>query len=133
MTDKDKVKMFEMRLRGCTLQEIADKYNITREGVRQILLRSVTGNKAIRKDYEFNEGDLEGIAYPNISNWLKINGITILEFARELNKEQGVKYKTVARIRNTLKDEGEFTMKEISAILKVTGMSFEYAFRKGEI
>ena len=133
MTDKDKVKMFEMRLSGCTLQKIADKYGITRERVRQILLQSVTNRKVIRKDYEFDEGNLAKVVYPNISDWLMINGISIPEFARELSQEQGINYKATTRLENALQDKVEFTMKEIVAILKVTGMNFEYAFRKVEI
>ena len=42
INDKDKIKMFEMRVKGATLQEIGDKFGITREGVRQILKSTIS-------------------------------------------------------------------------------------------
>lgn len=80
--DKDKVKMFEMRLNGCTLQEIGNEFGITRERVRQIL------NSVTRRGTSMIRGR-EGIIYPNISKWLKDNDISLEEFAAMLGEIKG--------------------------------------------
>ncbi|MBY7007906.1 XRE family transcriptional regulator [Clostridium botulinum] len=122
INDKDKIKMFEMRTRGCTLAEIGEMYGITRERVRQILKSAISRSTSMVRGRE-------GIIYPNISKWLKDNDVSIEEFAEYLGKEQNFKKKKVTRLSHILKGKGEFTMQEILAVLKVTRMTFEQAFK----
>ncbi len=117
MTDKDKVKMFEMRLRGCTLQEIGDKFGITRERVRQILSESIK---------ERNE-NLNEIIYVNIAKWLKQNDISLFKFSKMLYPKSN----SSTRLKNKLtKSKSELKISQIKKILEITGMSFEEAFEE---
>ena len=75
ISDKDRVKMFEMRVNGCTLADIADKYGITRQRVHQILQSNISNGAKMARGRE-------GIIYPNIKKWLKDNDISIVEFAK---------------------------------------------------
>lgn len=63
VSKEDKIKMFEMRLDGKTLQQIGDAYGISRERVRQIL--------------DFGKVDrrtsIEKMIYPNIARWMRDN------------------------------------------------------------
>lgn len=120
--DEDKIKMFEMRVKGCTLQEIGDRYGITRERVRQILQSITSRSTSMVRGRE-------GIIYPNIKKWLKDNDISIGEFAKLLGKEENIKMKTHTRLSHILKGKGDFTMTEVRSVLKVTDMTFEQAFK----
>lgn len=117
MTDKDKVKMFEMRLRGCTLQEIGDKFGVTRERVRQIL------SEAIRQ----RNTNMDEIIYVNIAKWLKQNEISLSKFSKMLDP----KANSSTRLKNKLtKSKSELKISQIKKILEITGMSFEEAFEE---
>ena len=95
INDKDKIKMFEMRVKGATLQEIGDKFGITRERVRQILKSTISRETSMIRGRE-------GIIYPNISKWLKDNDISISEFTEMLGKNKETP-KSVCRISHILK------------------------------
>ena len=113
MTREEKMEMFAMRLDGRTLQEIGDKYGLTRERVRQILPNYEVkrkGNKTLRTT-----------GYVNISKHLTEKGITLKNFAEIL----GVEYST---LRMYLNGKREFSISQIRKIIEVTGMSFEDAF-----
>ena len=124
INDKDKIKMFEMRVKGATLQEIGDKFGITRERVRQILKSTISRETSMIRGRE-------GIIYPNISKWLKDNDISISEFTEMLGKNKETP-KSVCRISHILKGKTKqgFTMPEIRIVLEVTGMTFEKAFEE---
>ena len=49
INDKDKVKMFEMRVKGGTYEQIGLIFNITRERVRQILKDAISRETTMRK------------------------------------------------------------------------------------
>ena len=110
MTKEEKIDMFAMRANGCTLQQVAVKYGITRERVRQILLAYT----APRKEKVY--------AYPNISNWMEENGVTLSQLADNCK----LSYKTV---RAYLKGIREPNFIFVQYILKETGMPFEVAFQ----
>lgn len=120
MTDKDKVKMFEMRLSGCTLQKIGDEFGVTRERVRQILGEAIKERKT----------NVDGIIYVNIVKWLKQNEISLLGFAKMLDP----KANNSTRLKNKLtKNKSELKISQIKKILDITGMTFEKAFEEGSI
>lgn len=117
MTDKDKVKMFEMRLRGCTLQEIGDEFGFTRERVRQILSGAIRERKT----------NMDEIIYVNIAKWLKQNEISLFKFSKMLDP----KVNSSTRLKNKLtKSKSELKISQIKKILEITGMSFEEAFEE---
>lgn len=49
INDIDKVKMFEMRVKGCTYEQISKLFNVTRERVRQILKDAICRETTRRK------------------------------------------------------------------------------------
>ena len=110
MTKEEKIDMFAMRANGCTLQQVAVKYGITRERVRQILLAYT----APRKEKVY--------AYPNISNWMEENGVTLSQLADNCK----LSYNTVRGYLNGVR-EPNFIF--VQYILKETGMPFEVAFQ----
>lgn len=110
MTKEEKIDMFAMRANGCTLQQVADKYGITRERVRQILLAYT----APRKEKVY--------AYPNISNWMEENGVTL----SLLSDNCKLSYNTVRGYLNGVRDPNFIF---VQYILKETGMPFEVAFQ----
>ena len=110
MTKEEKIDMFAMRVNGCTLQQVADKYGITRERVRQILFAYT----APRKEKVY--------AYPNISHWMEANGVTLSQLADNCK----LSYNTV---RGYLKGIREPNFIFVQYILKETGMPFEVAFQ----
>ena len=110
MTKEEKIDMFAMRLNGCTLQQVADKYGITRERVRQILFAYT----APRKEKVY--------AYPNISHWMAENGVTLSQLADNCK----LSYNTVRGYLNGVR-EPNFIF--VQYILKETRMPFEVAFQ----
>ena len=110
MTKEEKIDMFAMRANGCTLQQVAGKYGITRERVRQILLAYT----APRKEKVY--------AYPNISHWMEANGVTLSQLADNCK----LSYNTV---RGYLKGIREPNFIFVQYILKETGMPFDVAFQ----
>ena len=110
MTKEEKIDMFAMRSNGCTLQQVADKYGITRERVRQILFAYT----APRKEKVY--------AYPNISHWMEANGVTLSQLADNCK----LSYNTV---RGYLNGAREPNFIFVQYILKETGMPFEVAFQ----
>ena len=46
MTREQKIEMFTMRIDGMTLEEIGERFGLTRERVRQILTRTATGQRS---------------------------------------------------------------------------------------
>ena len=110
MTKEEKIDMFAMRANGCTLQQVADKYGITRERVRQILFAYT----APRKEKVY--------AYPNISRWMEENGVTLSQLADNCK----LSYNTVRGYLNGVRDPNFIF---VQYILKETGMPFEVAFQ----
>lgn len=113
MTKKDKLEAYKMRLEGKTLQSIADHFGVTREYIRQI---TPQGGPKLRDTYVF----------PNIAKWLADNGIYNYEFADMIQSNN-------TSVGNWLNGKTEPSLFHIEQILKVTGMTFDEAFkRKGE-
>ena len=51
MTKEEKIDAFTMRLDGYTLQEIGDKYGLTRERIRKMFALITTESGISRKNY----------------------------------------------------------------------------------
>ena len=114
MTKEEKVEMFRMRLEGKTLQEIGNKYGITRERVRQILLH---GSREVKIN--------KRCIYKKLSEDMKKNNITV----EKIGEIMGVS-RTSAFCK--LKGEKPLKINEIKKILKFTGMTFEECFATEE-
>ena len=113
MTKEEQIDMFAMRVNGSTLQQVADKYGLTRERVRKILFAYV----APRNEKVY--------AYPNISHWMAENDITLSQLADNCN----LSYNAVRDYMNGVRDPNFIF---VQYILKETGMPFEVAFQNRE-
>lgn len=106
------MEMFQLRMEGYSLQEIGDKFGITRERVRQILSNPVRVARA----------STIKCVYPAISDYLKCNRISACQFA----SRAGIAYPT---LYNTLTGRTDPNKRVIDKILSETGLTYEEAFR----
>lgn len=112
MTREEKIKVFEMRLDGYTLQRIANEMGVTRQRIYQILYkRPRRGFKSI---------------YPMLNVWMNDNKETYVSLAPKMGMS---KY----TISQKLQGEKEFKKLEIDRLLSLTGMTYEEAFALEEI
>lgn len=128
MTQENKdrlLEMIKMRLDGCTYQEIAEKYGITRQCVQQSISSFTGKERSVRKS------SLDICIYPNIRKWMLDNNISMIK----LSKICGLAETHIGSVRAKLCGEREFRISEIKAILKESGKTFEYMFRteNGEV
>ena len=113
MTREEKIDAFTMRLDGYTLQEIGDKYGLTRERIRQMFAAVTTESGISRKNY----------IYPNISDWMIGNNVSQGDLCKKLGCAQ-------TTISSYLIGKREPTFSFINLILELTKMPYEVAFSK---
>ena len=113
MTREEKIDAFTMRLDGYTLQEIGDKYGLTRERIRQMFASITTESGISRKNY----------IYPNISDWMIGNNVSQGDLCKKLGCAQ-------TTISSYLIGKREPTFSFINLILELTKMPYEVAFSK---
>ncbi len=121
MTQENKdrlLEMIKMRLDGCTYQEIAEKYSITRQCVQQSIASFAGKERSARKS------SLDRCIYPNISKWMLDNNISMTS----VGKICGLSAKRTDTIGMKLRGGRDFKISEIKAILKESGKTFEYMF-----
>lgn len=117
MTENQKTAL-KLRAQDMTMEEIANEMGCTSQYVQQLLHSAVTSRFRNRAWYRHE------IIYPNIDRFVKENDLTLSAFARECG------YGTSVPIRNCIV-LGHAPKKDvIDAILKVTGMTYEEAFKK---
>lgn len=114
MTKEDKIKAFEMRLDGCTYEEIGKCFGVSKQNVQQMLTAKKIG--VIRKKS----------VYPAIDVWLFDNGLSWNALGSMMS--DNVKINDIYKIRD---GKRHLRLDHIKAILKITGMTFEEAF--GEV
>ena len=113
MTKEEKIDAFTMRLDGYTLQEIGDKYGLTRERIRKMFALITTESGISRKNY----------IYPNISDWMIGNNVSQGDLCKKLGCAQ-------TTISSYLIGKREPTFSFINLILELTKMPYEVAFSK---
>ena len=113
MTREEKIDAFTMRLDGYTLQEIGDKYGLTRERIRQMFAAVTTESGISRKNY----------IYPNISDWMIENNVTQYDLSKKLGCQQ-------TTISSYLTGKRNPSFSFINLILELTKMPYEVAFSK---
>lgn len=116
MTNEQIEEMGKMRNDGYTLQEIADKFGVSKQWVAQLI---PTGG------YKMNPETLDKMVYPNIANWMRKNHYNM----RKLVSETGLTLQTLRRMLIEGRDPRKY---QIDKILKVTGLTYEVAFYKEE-
>lgn len=108
---KRTLDIVEMKLRGLTYQEIADKYGISKQRVYSILNNEITNRK-------FNSDDW---VYKGLRSWMLENHINSEELGKIINV-------TGTHVRRKLYGKTDFRLKEIVAIIKKSGLTFEQLF-----
>ena len=119
MTREEKIDAFTMRLDGYTLQEIGDKYGLTRERIRQMFASITTKSGISRKSYK-------NYIYPNISDWMIDNNVK----QSDLSKKLGCAQVTISSYL-TGKNPPSFAF--INLMLELTKMQYEVAFSKKRV
>ena len=113
MTREEKIDAFTMRIDGYTLEEIGEKYGVTRERIRQMFEQVVTESGISRKNY----------IYPNIADWMIENGITQAKLCKKLGCSQNT-------VSHYLTGKNSPTFAFINLMLELTKMPYEVAFSK---
>lgn len=100
------------RNKGRSYQEIANEYGVTRQAIHSAIKKNAKSNGW------FREESINKVIYPGIRAWMLENRCSIAQ----LEKRCGV------CLRKGLQDGG-FTKRGIDAILAVTGLKYESAFK----
>lgn len=115
-TREQKIDMFAMRIDGFALEEIADKYGVTRERIRQILEHTCSESGISRKNY----------IYPNIADWMRENHVN----QKMISEKLGCRQTTVS---NYLAGKSSPSFEFINMILDITKMPYEVAFSRERV
>lgn len=112
MTDTMKKKACKMREDGYTLQEIADKLNVSETTISFYVPKGQHNQARNRIDY---------YKYPNINNWLVENKLPLYKLAKMLDVN-------VSTVLSYFTGATEFKKPTIDKLLEVTGLTYEEAF-----
>lgn len=107
-----------MRLNGCTYEEIGKKYKVTPQAVQSTIKFRVFQNKGRYKV-------LGKIVYPNIAEYMADNRLSMPEFSETI----GWSYQATRRF---LLGISYPSFGFIDAVMNKTGLSYEDAFKKRE-
>lgn len=125
MTKDQMVEMYSMRLDGHSLQEIGNKFGITRQRVQRIV-----GNYSAdqRRAASYRTG-LKRVIYPAIRNWILDHEMNLNQFCMGVSDSSGLSPDTIrsAMTRGQKAGPRLFTVR---AILNYTGLKFEQAFEE---
>ena len=113
MTDKQKLDALKMLLEGASYSDVAKKYSLSRERIRQLF--SPIMERDMRKR--------NGCIYPNFASWLKEKDLSYNKFA----EMAGISGQQVSLV---MSGKGNPTKIWIDKILEVTGMTYEECFAK---
>lgn len=124
MTNEELLDVVKMRLDGCTLEKIGEKYGMTASGILRAI-KSISG----RDSNEHRGGQARvynQIIYPSIRARMEVREWTIVR----LSEKSCVKYATLCKI--LYGDTQRPRIKNKAAIAKALDMSVDEAFRKEE-
>lgn len=108
------IDMFSMHLDGYTMQEIAEKYNISKQRVSQLLRVKEPKQRYLNRFDKF----------PRLIEWMNQNKITI----KRLQEITGLSTSTTSTVKKRLEGSTEFKCCEIKKILGYSGRTFEDLF-----
>ena len=117
MTNEERVQAYAMRLEGCSLQECADRFGVTREYIRQIT--PPIGS------YAKQRSRYDKCIYPNIAKWLYDNRYSYTRFLKLINVSFVTGY---GYLTGNVRPTKDF----IDVVLLATGMKYEEAFSTKE-
>lgn len=112
MTIEDKVKAYEMRLQGYTLQEIADRFHVSRQRIQALL-----PGKVKERNLNFK------VVYPNLRTFFKEHEVR----EKDLSQALGVSRNTMGK---WMRGAETMPKRAIDKLLAFTGMTYEEAFQR---
>lgn len=112
LTREQKIEIFVMRTDGYTMQEIADRFGMTKENVRRVINGLLDKKPACT-----------GNMYPAIRLAFRRKGIGV----PGISKSTGINVNTLYR---AVRLDGNPSKKTIDSILAATGLTYEEAFGK---
>ena len=113
---KEKImEMFALRLEGLSLEEIAKRFGVSREWVRQCLYGYCKG----RRGRPFK------CVYIGLKHWIIRSEISMPHLFEKTSA-----FKNISVLRRCLAGEQRLTMEQIKDLMDVTGMTFEEAFER---
>lgn len=115
MTNRERAEAYFLRLEGVPVNEIANRYGVSASRIYQIL--PIVYDRA--GDYA------RKCVYPNIAAWLVRNRVSYSAFSKMI----GFCY---ASAQGWLTGKRIPDKKAIDAVLKVTGLTYEEAFKEGD-
>ena len=115
MTREQKIEAFAMRIDGYSLEQIAKKFGVTREWIRQMLYKSVSGDNYRRK-----------YVYPEITKWMDKNNFT----QQDICKITGYKQNAISSI---LIGKNQPSLKFISTICDAMQMQPSIVFKREDV
>lgn len=118
------LEIVQMRMDGYTLQEIADKYGVTKQCIQERLSILANGCRSRAKGID------EKIIYPNLAKWISDNKIVKYKLSHMIGLSENNMATTA--INKRLYGETDFSMSEIKMLLKATSDTFEHLFAEKE-
>lgn len=115
MTKEQKLEAFSMRLDGCTYQEIADRFGVTRQYIQQ----TIPSDPIVRRKTR----QLEKVCiYEGLAEFIKDHQMSSTQIGEIIG---------VCRVSTyqRLTGERKFNISDIRKILDYTGMTFEECFK----
>lgn len=116
LTHADKQEIVTMRVNGFTLQEIADKFGVSRQNI-SLFLNGLSRNR---------KRSCRKCIFPGLKAWMNQNNVSVTQFYESVGC-----WGSYPTLFHRLAGKYEFTLSEIKAVLAHTGMTFEEAF--GEV
>lgn len=123
MTKEQKLEAYAMRLDGCTYQEIADKFGVTKQCVQQAIPAEPRCNRRNKSSLLSKRCIYEGLA-----KFIEENRISSAMIADVIQVCRVAAYQRIIGERN-------FNISDIYKLLDYTGMTFEECFslKKSEV
>lgn len=118
------LEIVQMRMDGYTIQEIADKYGVTKQCIQERLSILANGYRPRVKGID------EKIIYPNLAKWISDNRIVKYKLSHMIGLSENNMVTTA--INKRLYGETDFSMSEIKMLLKATNDTFEHLFAEKE-
>ena len=109
-----------MRNCGMTYQQIADACGCTKQNVHCALTRT--------KKTPIREIVPDRCVYPALRDWMNNNRVTVAELFRRLYGDEA-RCNTKPRFYDLLKGKIDLKKRDIDALIRVTGMTYEELFR----
>lgn len=117
-TDEGKAALRQALKDGATLQQLADEHGVSKQRMAQIT-GAVRRMKAWNKTYSI---------YPAIDSWMKYNRVTYAMLTDMIGYATSASAQVAVQRR--LMGEREMYKGFIDSLLRVTGLTYEEAFRK---